>query len=174
MEDLKDILQWALATSGGLAALFSFFLKTKINKQQYQLNKLKAKFDYLVIERNKVIEGLNSCIADIHLWMNHTCSQCDDADQIKIDGFRKSVLQLEIQLTHGRYLLSSQVYATTHDLLAECIRCIDLYNQQVDVISSDLNAKSPNQVFSEAFFKPETRQMITDVFECFSKEIADE
>ncbi|WP_462354131.1 hypothetical protein [Alistipes timonensis] len=174
MEDLKDILQWALATSGGLAALFSFFLKTKINKQQYQLNKLKTKFDYLVIERNKVIEGLNSCIADIQLWMDHTRSQCDDADQIKIDGFRKSVLQLEIQLTHGRYLLSSQVYAATHDLLAECIRCIDLYNQQVDVISSDLNAKSPNQVFSEAFFKPETRQMITDVFECFSKEIADE
>lgn len=174
MSEFLNILQWVLATCGGLATLFTFLLNKKINEQQHRLNKLKTKFDYLIIERNKVIEGLNSCIADIQLWMDHTRSQCDDADQIKIDGFRKSVLQLEIQLTHGRYLLSSQVYTTTHDLLAECIRCIDLYNQQVDVISSDLNAKSPNQVFSEAFFKPEIRQMITDVFECFSKEIADE
>lgn len=86
MDKFWDILQWVLASGGGLAALFSFFLNKKINKQQHRLNKLKAKFDYLIIERNKVIAELNRCIADIELWMKQT-SQCDDANQIKIAGF---------------------------------------------------------------------------------------
>lgn len=173
MEKFLNILQWMLATGGGFAALFAFFLNKKINQQQHRLNKLKTKFDYLIIERNKVIEELNSHIANIQLWMDRTSSQCDDADQIKIDGFRKSVSELEIRLVHGRYLLSSPVYAATNDLLTECKRCIDLYDQQVDAISSDINAISPNQVFATAFFTPETRQIIERVFDCYSEEIAD-
>ena len=173
MDKFWDILQWVLASGGGLAALFSFFLNKKINKQQHRLNKLKAKFDYLIIERNKVIAELNRCIADIELWMKQT-SQCEDANQIKIAGFRKSVSQLEIHLTHGRYLLSSKVYDATNDLLAECIKCLRLYNQQMEEIGYDPDSASPNAVFAEAFFKPEIKQMIMNVYKCFSEEVTDE
>lgn len=174
MDKFWDILQWGLASGGGLAALFSFFLNKKINKQQHRLNKLKVKFDYLIIERNKVIAELNRCIADIELWMNQTSSQCDDTDQIKIAGFRKSVSQLEINLTYGRYLLSSKVCDATNDLLAECIKCLRLYNQQMDEIGYDPDSASPNAVFAEAFFKPEIKQKIMNVYKCFSEEVTDE
>lgn len=67
-----ESLQWILSAGGTIGAIATFFLSKNINQQKHRLDKLKTKFDNLVIKRDKVISYINMRVSDIEVWMIRT------------------------------------------------------------------------------------------------------
>ena len=103
-----ESLQWILSAGGAIGAIVTFFLNKNINQQKHRLDKLKTKFDNLVIKRDKVISYINMRVSDIEVWMNRT-KKLESAQDIDIYKFRDLVSKFEVTLIRGQYLLPDEL-----------------------------------------------------------------
>jgi len=102
-----ESLQWVLSTGCAIAALL---LNRNLNQQKHKLDKLKTKFDNLILKRNKVIAYINMRVSDIEVWMNRT-KKLESAQDIDIHEFRDLVSKFEVtQYMDIIYYLRSCAY----------------------------------------------------------------
>ena len=64
-----EVIQWIFSALGVGGIAFAAYLNGRLNKQRLKLDKLKTKFDYIFIERNKVLMALNTRVSNIEMWM---------------------------------------------------------------------------------------------------------
>lgn len=170
MNQFWEGLQWVVSAGGAVGAIWSSII---INNQKHKLNKLKTKFDYLIIKRNEVIVQLNARISDIEVWMKQT-SKLEDSDFINIRRFKELVDKFEITLIHGRYLLPIRLKDSVDALLAALCGCIETYDDELEKIGFESVSQPPEIAFANELYKPQIPEAIKSAKWFLGQELADE
>lgn len=126
-----ESLQWILSAGGTIGAIATFFLSKNINQQKHRLDKLKTKFDNLVIKRDKVISYINMRVSDIEVWMIRT-KKLESAQDIDIHKFRDLVSKFEVTFIHGQYLLSDELSQPIDNLFDALNKCLEVYDEECE------------------------------------------
>lgn len=173
MNQFWEGLQWVFSAGGAIGAVATYFLYIKIEKQKHNLDKLKTKFNYLILKRNEVIAQLNGRISDIEIWMKQT-SKLEDSDFIHIRRFKELVDKFEVTLIHGRYLLPARLKNSVDALLALLCRCIETYEDELEKIGFESVPQPPEIAFANELYKPEIEESIKSAKWFLGQELAEE
>lgn len=157
-----ESLQWFLSAGGAIGAIATFFLNKNINQQKHRLDKLKTKFDNLIIKRNKVISYVNMRISDIEVWMNRT-KRLESAQDIDINEFRNLVSKFEVTLIHGHYLLSDELCVPIDNLLDALNNCLKVYDEECEKLGYEPISYPPEDTFANKLYSNETQELFKTV-----------
>ena len=147
-----DVLQWILSTSGIVGVIFTFILHFKLEEQKHNLDKLKSKFEQLLLKRTEIVIAINTCVSDIEVWMRQA-QRLESAQDIDINAFRRLVLRYESTLIHGGYILSSELLKATNELCNSFIRCIEIYDEECEKIEFEPIPCSPEDAFANKLYQ---------------------
>jgi len=164
-----ESLQWVLSTGCVIATLL---LNRNLNQQKHKLDKLKTKFDNLILKRNKVIAYINMRVSDIEVWMNRT-KRLESAQDININKFRDLVSKLEVTLIHGHYLLSAELRSPIDNLFDALNSCLKVYDEECEKIEYESIPCPPEDTFTNKLYSDEIRELIKTVKWHLGKEISD-
>lgn len=164
-----ESLQWVLSTGCAIAALL---LNRNLNQQKHKLDKLKTKFDNLILKRNKVIAYINMRVSDIEVWMNRT-KKLESAQDIDIHEFRDLVSKFEVTLIHGYYLLSAELRLPIDNLFDVLNSCLEVYDEECEKIGNEPISCPPEDTFANKLYSNEIRELIKTVKWHLGKEISD-
>lgn len=167
-----ECLQWFLSAGGAIGAIATFCLNKNLNQQKHKLDKLKTKFDNLILKRNKVIAYINMRVSDIEVWMNRT-KRLESAQDINVDKFRDLVSKFEVTLIHGHYLLSAELRLPIDNLFDALNNCLKVYDEECEKIGNEPISCPPEDTFANKLYSDDIRKLINTVKECLGKEIGD-
>ncbi len=162
MRTFWEVVQWAFAASGVGGIAFAACLNGRLNKQKLKLDKLKTKFDYLLIERNKALMALNTRVSDIEMWMRKT-SKIEYDQHINIHEFIDLLSKLEVTLIHSRVILPSEPYFALNELLESLTGVLDIYNDECEKLGQEPMDRHPLETFAIKLHEPRVREMINTV-----------
>lgn len=167
-----ESLQWFLSAGGAIGAVATYFLSKNINQQKHRLDKLKTKFDNLIIKRNKVISYINMRVSDIEVWMNRT-KKLESAQDIDIHKFRDLVSKFEVTLIHGHYLLPDELCLPIHNLFDALNNCLEVYDEECEKIGHEPIPCPPEDTFANKLYSREIQELFKTVKWRLRKEARD-
>lgn len=135
-----EIINWGLSSTGLLSVLFTLCVNRNLNKQKHELELIKIRFDYITQRRNRVVAIINQQISEIELWRKHL-NDLESVEDINISDFHKLLQKLERVLTHGQYLLSSDLNKALEELY-------DILNQCYEKSCEEFLPTIPEDVFA--------------------------
>ena len=165
-------LQWVLSAGGTIGAIATYFLRKNINQQKHRLDKLKTKFDNLVIKRDKVISYINMRVSDIEVWMIRT-KKLESAQDIDIHKFRDLVSKFEVTFIHGQYLLSDELSQPIDNLFDALNKCLEVYDEECEKIGHEYISCPPEETFAEKLYSREIQELFKTVKWQLKKETRD-
>ncbi len=167
-----ESLQWILSAGGAIGAIVTFFLNKNINQQKHRLDKLKTKFDNLVIKRDKVISYINMRVSDIEVWMNRT-KKLESAQDIDIYKFRDLVSKFEVTLIRGQYLLPDGLCLLIDKLFHALNNCLEVYDEECEKKEYESIPCPPEDTFANKLYSREIQELFKAVKWQLRKETRD-
>ena len=158
-----EFINWILSIVGSLGTILTWRMHRNLNQQKHELDKLKIKFEYITQRRYRVVAVINQQISEIELWRKHL-KNLQPSEDIFIPDFRKLIGKFERILTHGQYLLSSDLNKSLDDLY-------DILNQCYEKTLDEPLPMSPEDLFATEIFAPIVEERIKSAKYMLSKEI---